>query len=278
MRSSWNAYSTSEELRAIRGAAVDAVILGSGLAGLADAFDTLVRIPYARIPGFDAPSVEGHSGFVSLNRIAGEPVLLLAGRFHSYEGAGAASLASPVALAAYAGCTRIVVTQAAGSLTRRIPPGTWMLATDAISLPARFASGLNRAPYRKDDSRLGRRGAVRIVSQRLSAALREAARAAHVPLADGVLCWTSGPTYETAAEARAAAIAGADAATMSSFPELLAAQSLRMEAACLSWITNYTVSISGGRTDHAHVVGMGEAGAPMLGAMLAALFRARRVA
>jgi purine-nucleoside phosphorylase len=276
MRSSWNAYSTSEELRAIRGAAADAVILGSGLAGLADALDTLARIPYARIPGFGAPSVDGHPGFVSLNRIAGEPVLLLAGRFHAYEGTGAAGLASPVALAAYAGCARIVVTQAAGSLTRRISPGTWMLATDAVSFPARLVSGLNRAPYRNDDSRLERRGAASIVSERLSSALRDAARAARVPLADGVLCWTSGPTYETAAEARAAAIAGADAATMSSFPELLAAQSLRMEAACLSWITNYTAHISGGRTDHAHVVGMGERGAPMLGAILAALFRARR--
>lgn len=260
----------------MRGAAADAVVLGSGLSGLADATDTIARISYARIPGFHAPSVQGHPGFVSLNRISGEPVLLLAGRFHAYEGAGAAALVSPVSLAAYAGCTRIVVTQAAGSLTRRIPPGTWMLAADAFSFPARLASGLDRAPCGGGDCRLERPKTARVVSERLSTALREAARAAQVPLADGVLCWMSGPTYETAAEARAVAAAGADAVTMSSIPELLAARSLRIEAACLSWITNYTVHMSGERTDHSHVVEMGEAGASMLGAILAGLLEARR--
>jgi purine-nucleoside phosphorylase len=261
MRSSWNTSAARAELRAVRGAAADAIILGSGLAGLADRIGTRARIPYSRVPGLGATSVEGHPGFVAVGRIAGEPVLVFAGRYHRYEGPEANAPSSIVSLAADAGCARIIVTQAAGSLTRSLSPGTWMLATDVLSLPARLAVESGGAP---------------LVSARLSAEIREAARAAHVPLAGGVLCWTSGPAYETAAEAGAASCLGADAVTMSSIPELIAARRLGLEAASLGWITNHTANVSRGRTDHAHVVGMGEAGVQALEAILTALFRARR--
>jgi len=277
MRSSWNTFSPNDELRGIRGAAADAVILGSGLAGLAERCESLLRIPYACIPRFGVTSVDGHPGFVSLGRIAGEPVLLFAGRFHAYEGIGADALVPPVALAASAGCSRIIVTQAAGSLTRRIRPGIWMLATDIISFPASFGSDLDRATRSEGECRLLRPRGAPVLSMRLLAALSEAARRAGVPLAEGTLCWTSGPTYETAAEGRAAEIMGADAVTMSSIPELLAARSFGMEAACLSWITNDTAHVSGERTDHARVVEMGEMGDRTLEAIFVALFRARGV-
>ncbi|HEY5133306.1 MAG TPA: purine-nucleoside phosphorylase [Candidatus Krumholzibacteriaceae bacterium] len=289
MRSSWNASAARAELGAVRGAAAYAIILGSGLAGLADRIGTRVRIPYASVPGLGATSVEGHPGFITLGRIADEPALVFAGRFHRYEGSEANDPSSIVSLAADAGCVRIIVTQAAGSLTRRLRAGTWMLATDALSLPARFAiepGGVSRREdvrpgarrNREDFSRETRRGGTALVSARLSAEIREAARAAHVPLAEGVLCWTSGPAYETAAEARFAVSLGADAVTMSSLPELIAARRLGLEAASLGWITNHTANISRRRTEHAHVVGMGEGGVRALEAMLTALFRARRTA
>jgi purine-nucleoside phosphorylase len=278
MRSSWNIYSASEELRALRGAASCAIVLGSGLSNLACGLESLARIPYERIPGFGRTSVEGHPGFVSLRRLAGAPVLLFAGRFHVYEGAGADILAAPVSLADYAGCSSIIVTQAAGSLTRRIPPRTWMLATDVIPIPSKSGLRLNREPFSGACRGTGRPRAAPLISKELSAELRRSARAARIPLAEGVLCWTSGPTYETAAEARAGAFMGADAATMSSFPELLAARRIGIEAACMSWITNYTAPISEGRTIHAEVLGSGDAGARSLGALIAAFLGARGTA
>jgi purine-nucleoside phosphorylase len=278
MRSLWNTYSASEELRAIRGAAACAIVLGSGLSRLACGLESFGRIPYARIPGFGRTSVEGHPGFVSLCRIAGVPVLLFAGRFHAYEGSGADELASPVSLAAYARCSSVIVTQAAGSLTRRIPARTWMLATDVVSFPSRSGLRFCGEPFDGAFRGTGRPCAVSVVSKELSGALRNAARTARVRLAEGVLCWTSGPTYETAAEARAGAFMGADAATMSSYPELLAARRIGIEAACMSWITNDTAAISVGRTAHAEVVESGEEGARSLGALIAAFLRARGAA
>jgi purine-nucleoside phosphorylase len=276
MRSSWNTCAVPDELSGIRGAASYAVILGSGLAALADIVAPIARIPYGRVPGLGATTVEGHPGFVSLGRIAGEPVLLFAGRFHAYEGVAPDRLTSIVSLAAGVGCRRIIVTQAAGSLTPRIHPGTWMLMNDALWFPTRIGADLDRGTYRARAPRSSRRVGASLASRRLSARIRAAARTALIPLAEGVLCWMNGPTYETAAEARAAALMGADAVTMSSFPELLAARRLGLQAASLSWITNEAAHISGERTDHAHVIGMGEAGARTLRNLLEAYFCARR--
>jgi purine-nucleoside phosphorylase len=262
----------------MRGAATCAIVLGSGLSKLASGLESLASIPYERIPGFGRTSVAGHPGFVALCRLAGAKVLLFAGRFHAYEGAGADALASPVALAKYAGCSAVIVTQAAGSLTRRIPTRTWMLATDVIPFPSKEGLRFNSEPFRGALRGTGRHEATPIVSRELSAELRRSARAARVPMAEGVLAWTIGPTYETAAEARAAAFMGADAATMSSLPELLAARRIGIEAACMSWITNYTATISEGPTDHAEVLGGGDAGARSLGALVAAFLRGRRIA
>jgi purine-nucleoside phosphorylase len=262
----------------MRGAATCAIVLGSGLSKLARGLETLASVPYARIPGFGRTSVEGHPGFVSLCRLAGAPVLLFAGRFHAYEGAGTEVLASPVAFAKDAGCSSIIVTQAAGSLTRRIPARTWMLATDVIHVPSKSGLRFNREPFGGASPGTARPRGTSVVSRELSAALRLSAHAARIPLAEGVLCWTSGPAYETAAEARAGAFMGADAATMSSYPELLAARKIGVEAACLSWITNDTASLSEGRTVHAEVLASASAGARSLGAIVAAFLRGRGAA
>jgi purine-nucleoside phosphorylase len=273
MPSSCNTVSALEELRAMRGAAACAVVLGSGLSKLLDGAESLARIPYERIPGLGRTSVEGHPGFVSLCRFAGSTVLFFAGRFHAYEGAGADALAFPVLLAKRAGCSRIIVTNAAGSLRRGMRRRSWMLATDVVALPSGGCARLGREPFGGRSRAAVRERGMPLVSESLSAALERAAREARVPLAKGILCWTSGPTYETAAEARAGAFMGADAATMSSLPELLAARRLRVEAACLSWITNDTAAVSSGRPDHADVLVGAEAGARSLGAIVAAFLR-----
>lgn len=259
----------------MRGAASCAVVLGSGLSALLDGVESLARVPYERVFGLGRTSVEGHPGFASLCRFAGSTVLFFAGRFHAYEGAGADALAAPVALAKRAGCSRIIVTNAAGSLSGRMRARSWMLATDVVAVPSGGRGLLGREPFGGFPGPAGRSGGAPLVSAGLSAALERAAVEARVPLARGILCWTGGPAYETAAEARAAAFMGAHAATMSSLPELLAARRLRIEAACLSWITNDTAAVSGERTDHADVLAGGEAGARSLGALVAAFLRRR---
>jgi purine nucleoside phosphorylase len=62
-----------------------ALILGSGLGGIARHIEHRVEIPYAEIPGFPAPTVSGHAGCAIIGALDGVDVLAFAGRFHLYE-------------------------------------------------------------------------------------------------------------------------------------------------------------------------------------------------
>src|SRR3546814_1457958 len=62
-----------------------ALVLGSGLAGVAEAVKQPVTLRYADLPGFPEPSVAGHGGSLSLGRLAGRPVAVMQGRAHYYE-------------------------------------------------------------------------------------------------------------------------------------------------------------------------------------------------
>src|SRR5690349_13367653 len=115
-----------------------AIILGSSLGPVAEAVTSPVRVPYRDLPGFPVPGISGHSGEVFAGHLAGKPVLVLRGRGHPYE-RGDAAVMRPVIEALQAlGLTRLVLTNAAGSLKPNMRPGSIMLITDHINF-----SGMN---------------------------------------------------------------------------------------------------------------------------------------
>src|SRR5215467_3902915 len=63
-----------------------AIILGTGLGGLAGEIDVEVSIPYEQIPGFPLSTVESHAGRLLLGTLNGKRVIAMQGRFHRYEG------------------------------------------------------------------------------------------------------------------------------------------------------------------------------------------------
>src|SRR5262249_28031295 len=63
-----------------------AVVLGSGLGGVADAVTEAAEIHYGEIPHFPVSTVEGHAGRLVIGSLGGVDVLLMKGRFHFYEG------------------------------------------------------------------------------------------------------------------------------------------------------------------------------------------------
>ncbi len=72
------------------------IILGSGLGNLAGEITDRVEIPYDQIPHFPPATVEGHSGRLILGRLAGKPVVAMAGRYHYYEGLSMQQVTFPV--------------------------------------------------------------------------------------------------------------------------------------------------------------------------------------
>jgi purine-nucleoside phosphorylase len=229
------------------GAAQTALVTGSGLSPAGWPGRVLAEAEYAGLGGMAVPGVEGHPGRLILLDTGRGRILVFAGRTHIYEGEGWGGAGCAAAAAAELGCRRIVLAQAAGSLKRSIPPGFWMLPSGIVSLPW-VVSG--RGPATKPAISTGLR--------RLVAA---AAAETGMEFAEGILYWTAGPLYETPAEARSAVLMGADAATMSPLPELVAAAEKGLEAACLSFITNFAPNVSRGATGHIKVLEAAQGGA-----------------
>ena len=231
---------------------VAAIILGSGLGALADSLQGASRVPYAEVPGFHATAVAGHRGEMLRGMLGGREVLLLAGRFHMYEGHGAQVAAFPVRVVRALGARSLFVSNAAGGVNRAFSPGDLMMITDHINL--QFRNPLT-GPLEPGDTRFPDMSAP--WSPRLQALLDRAAGDTGATLRRGTYAGLLGPTYETLAEVRMLAGLGADAVGMSTVPEVIVAAAMGMETAGVSCITNLAAGISEVPLRHEEVMEVG---------------------
>ncbi|HZG41996.1 MAG TPA: purine-nucleoside phosphorylase, partial [Longimicrobium sp.] len=111
-----------------------AVILGTGLGGLAERIEVEAEIPYAEIPHFPLSTVETHTGRLLLGRLGGKPVVAMQGRFHRYEGYTLQQAAFPVRVMRALGADTLVVSNACGGMNPLWGPGDLVLIADHINL------------------------------------------------------------------------------------------------------------------------------------------------
>ena len=226
-----------------------AIVLGSGLGGLAGRVEGAVRIPYAGIPGFPPPTVEGHAGELVAGTLAGTPVVVQSGRFHLYEGHDAGTAALPVRVFAELGARTLVVTNSAGGIRRAFAPGTLMLISDHLNLTGRnplvgeVLEGETRFPDMTAPYDAG-----------LRALAREGAATLGLRLEEGVYAGLLGPTYETPAEIRWLERIGADAVGMSTVTEVIAARARGMRCLGFSLVTNPAAGLGTAPLSHAEVM------------------------
>ncbi|HYY78186.1 MAG TPA: purine-nucleoside phosphorylase [Actinomycetes bacterium] len=240
-----------------------ALVLGSGLGALAEEVEGAVRVPAAEVPGMPVPRVAGHAGALVAGRLGGVPVLVLAGRVHTYEGYSAAEVAFATRAAAAAGCRALLATNAAGGLNQEFEPGDLMVVNDHINF-------LADNPLRGTTAFVDMAGAY---DPELLAAALAAAGAAGVPQRQGVYLAAPGPTYETPAEIAMFRAFGADAVGMSTVPEVIAARADGLRVAAISAITN--VHRPGGSvTSHQEVLQVAEVIRPRLRALVLGLLPA----
>lgn len=211
-----------------------AIILGTGLGGLAGEIDVEAEVPYDRIPGFPLSTVESHAGKLLLGRLGGQRVVAMQGRFHRYEGYDLSQVTFPVRVMHALGARVLIVSNACGGMHPLWAPGDLVLLSDHINL-----LGDNPLVGPNDD-RLGPR--FPDLSEPYDAGLRAGARRAALELGivlrEGVYVAVAGPNLETRAEYRMLRGLGADVVGMSTVPEVIVAAHQGMRVLGLSIITD----------------------------------------
>jgi purine-nucleoside phosphorylase len=249
-----------------------AIVLGTGLGGFADRLTDAIAIPYAEVPHFPRPTVEGHAGRLVIGSFAGTPLAVMQGRVHAYEGYTPQQVIYPTRVLARLGIRTLVVTNAAGGIRTDLNPGQLVLISDHINFTGDHPlTGPN-------DPRLGERffDMSDAYSRRLRQLAHRAAAAEGVTLPEGVYLGLSGPSFETPAEIRAFRTLGADLVGMSTIHEVIAARHLGMEVLGFSSVTNMAAGVLGSpdqveAIDHASVLEIGARVQQTLTRLLAAL-------
>ncbi len=230
-----------------------AIILGSGLGGLADKVGNPINISFADIPGFASSTAAGHRGQLILGTFAERPIVAMAGRLHRYEGWSIDQIAFPVAVMAALGATQLIVSNAAGGVNPKLRVGDIVIIRDHINL---IGGVFSSQDYLARDW-LSRRS--KIYDGRMSAAAMNAAVANRFNAYQGTYLATLGPNYETRAEYRMMRRIGADVAGMSTVPEVLAAASLEMRVLGISMVSNIANPDQAIKANHAEVLEAGKA-------------------
>ena len=211
-----------------------ALILGTGLGGLAREISVTAEIPYTEIPHFPLSTVESHSGRLLFGTLGGKRVVAMQGRFHRYEGYTLQQVTFPVRVMRALGAGTLIVSNACGGMHPLWCPGHLVLIADHVNL-----LGDNPLIGPNDDA-LGPR--FPDMSAAYDGGLRELARQAArdlwLVLREGVFVAVTGPILETAAEYRFLRGIGADVVGMSTVPEVIVAVHGGMRVLGVSIITD----------------------------------------
>lgn len=241
------------------------VVLGSGWTPAADRLGTVTaELAVATLPGFPPVGVVGHAGTLrSVQSSEGSRILVLMGRVHAYEGHDLSVVVHGVRACVRAGCTTVVLTNAAGGVRPGMRVGQPVLIADHINLTGRSPLAGPAAP-----AELGLPRFVDL-THAYSPRLRALARATEPSLEEGVYAGLPGPHYETPAEIRMLQTMGADLVGMSTVHEVIAARHLGAEVLGLSLVTNPAAGLGGDDLDHKEVLHAGAAAAEAMGDLLA---------
>ena len=225
------------------------IILGSGLGDFADGFDS-IKIPYNDIPNFEKSNVQGHKGQLVFAEINGKKVVMMQGRYHFYEGYSLQTVTYPVKVMKKLGVKTLIVTNAAGAISKEYAAGDLMFITDHINF-----MGTNPLIGKNDDT-LGTRfpDMSEVYSKELIEKAVKIAENLDISYQKGVYVATTGPSYETPAEIKMYGLLGANAVGMSTVPETTVANYCGIKVLGISCLTNYAAGVSENPLNHQEVI------------------------
>ena len=210
------------------------IVLGTGLGKLVDEISIEKEIAYSEIPNFPQATVEFHSGKLIYGVFSGKKVLVMAGRFHVYEGYDLWEVTYGIRTMYALGIQQLLVSNAAGAINLTYKKGDLMLIEDHLNLqggsPLAFKGANNfgnifadmLAPYSKGINQI----------------IKNIAKEKNIQLHEGVYASVVGPQLETRAEYRMLQILEVDAVGMSTVPEVIVAKQLKLPCAAISVLTD----------------------------------------
>jgi purine-nucleoside phosphorylase len=244
-----------------------ALILGSGLGGLADSVPDPDIIPYQEIPHWPQSTVWGHAGRLVIGNLENQPVMVMQGRAHFYEGYSMSQVTFPVRVMQRLGMEILVVTNAAGAINPDYAPGDLMLITDNLNLIGMMGYNPLIGPN-IDELGLRFPDMSQAYDRRLLAMTRQVASDKHILLHEGVYVGLSGPSFEGPADLRFLRAIGSDAVGMSTVPEVIIARHGGTRVLGISGISNKANLDGNTSTSHEEVLEAGKVMVPKLEAIL----------
>lgn len=210
------------------------IVLGTGLGQLVNEIEDPIEAHYNHIPYFPLATVEFHTGKLIYGTIAHKKVVVMQGRFHLYEGYDFLDVTYPVRVMHLLGIKKLFVSNAAGAINLDFKKGDIMLIEDHINL-----QGGSPLAF-KNVAEFGDRFVDMMEPYDLAMRekIEEIAKEEEINLQKGVYVSVVGPQLETKAEYRMLKIMGADAVGMSTVPEVIVANHLKLPVVAVSVLTD----------------------------------------
>ncbi len=243
------------------------VILGSGLGNFTSGMQAECEIDYNDLPHFPVSTVAGHKGKLIFGNMNGKPVMVMAGRFHFYEGYTPQQVVYPVRVMKMLGVKTLLLSNAAGGVNTSFKVGDMMIIKDHISF---FT--VNPLIGRNEES-LGAR--FPDMSEPYNKALISKAKSVAADLSyevkEGVYCGVTGPTFETRSEYKLIKAVGGDAVGMSTVQEVVAAVHAGIKVFAMSIITDIGIREEDNVITHEEVLAAASEAEPKMTALFKAL-------
>jgi purine-nucleoside phosphorylase len=211
------------------------LVLGTGLTAIADQVAQAIVIPYDQLPGFALPA-GGEEAALVIGLLGSARVAIFRGRANYNDAGDINAMRAPLEMLSMLGAKCVVLTSAAGSVSKDINPGTIVTITDHINL-----TGLNPLIGESGRERfVDMSGAYdRHLQERFAIASGQLGRKIH----EAIYMWLPGPSFETAAEIRAAQMLGADVVGMAIVPETILARRFGLRVLALGMVTNLAAGL-----------------------------------
>lgn len=210
------------------------IILGTGLGKIIESIEIEAEVSYNHIPNFPTATVEFHKGKLIYGTLEGKKVIIMQGRFHIYEGYTLRDVTFPVRVMHLLGINKLLVSNASGAINLNFKKGEIMLIDDHINLQG--SSPLAFRGVEKMGERFVDMSAP--YDTEMNKKLQEIASEKNITLHKGVYASVVGPQLETRAEYRYLKIIGADAVGMSTVPEVIVANHLKIPVTAVSVLTD----------------------------------------